>query len=353
MSNEIALHEGIATEVAPLPAHMQEYFGAAGDFNDDLSDGVTGGFGVLSIRAGMFRVKYQGDEDVVRQDQNDPDSDPVRSMEVVLLKASPYLSKIYYKDAYEEGNDNAPDCFSMDGKKPDASAQDPQCETCTKCPHNVWGSKITPAGKKTKACTDARRIAIAPAGDIPNEIYGGPMLLRVPAASLADLATYGKTQRQNGRRYDALVTRLTFDTEASFPKLKFAAKRYLKTNELAQVYEHVQGDTIRRILEEASDMAPPAPKRAETQAQAQAQAASDAAGDLDDGLDAEASAPAPARTTKKKRTKKAVQAAPKAQADDLESAPAAAAPAAAGSNGQTGGFGEELDGILDDLDGLE
>lgn len=354
------MNEIVNTTVSQLPAHMQEYFSAGAEFNDDLSSGVSGGFGVLSIRAGMFRVKYQGDETVVRQDQNDEDSDPVRSMEVVFLKASPHLSKIYYAKAYQEGDDNAPDCFSLDGKTPDPSADDPQCETCAACPHNKFGSKITPAGKKAKACQDARRVAVAPAGDIPNEVYGGPMLLRVPAASLGDLAQYGKTQRQNGRRYDALVTRVSFDTEASFPKLRFNAVRHLNADELMQVYTHISKDVVERILETATDLTDTKPERDETAAQAQkvvADTLSDE-GDLESAGEAPAPAPAARVTTKKKRTKKTAAKANGSSAqgdtiDDLEPAPpsAAAAPASGASTGDAG-FDEELDGILDDLDDL-
>lgn len=242
-----------------LPADIAGLFDVGTD-GDDLASGITGGFAVVSIRGSKWRIKHSGEETPVL-DEND---EPKASLEVVMLGASPNLSRIYYEKDFEEGDAEEPDCYSVDGIAPAADAKHKQCDTCAGCPQAVWGSKITPAGKKAKKCQDSKRIAVVPAGDIANEVYGGPMLLRVPAASLADLASYGKKMKAKGYSYKTIVTRLGFDMDASYPKLTFKAVRVLTEDEVRNVVPHLQGDQIQAILSTAPEVsAPPAEEKSE------------------------------------------------------------------------------------------
>lgn len=240
MSNNMVPIEG-----NKLPTSLASMFSASA-IADDLSAGVTGGFGVVSIRGSKWRIKYQGEETVVTDENNEA----VAGLEFVLIKASPNLSKIFYAEQYAEGNTEAPDCFSNDGIKPDSSVVNPQAPSCDGCKHNQWGSRITESGKKAKACHDTRRVAVVPAGDLKNELYGGPMLLRVPPASLGDLAMFGKAVSQKGLPYCGIITRLSFDLDAAYPKLKFKAVRALTEDEGQVIADWLtEGDAIRRITE--------------------------------------------------------------------------------------------------------
>lgn len=218
--------------------------------SDDLTSGVSGGFAVVSFRGSKWRVKYQGEEHPVLNS----DGDAVSTLEVVLIKANKNISKNFYEEAYSEGAVEAPTCFSLDGITPDPSVQTPISATCARCPKNVFGSRITPAGKKAKACSDNRRMAIAPVGDLANSTFGGPMLLRVPAASLADLKVFGETLKRRGFKYNAVSTRMGFDMDASFPKLTFKAVRPLSDEEAVLVREHLDGDVTDRILATAAEV---------------------------------------------------------------------------------------------------
>lgn len=235
-------------KAAQVPANLASFFQIN---TEDLSAGVSGGFSVVSFRAGKWRIKHQGTEHLVA----DENGDARPSIEVVLLRSSKAISKIYYAKSYADGSADAPDCFSTDGITPDAGAASPQAAACVSCPHNQWGSKITPAGKKSKACSDHRRIAIAPVGDILNEKFGGSMLLRVPPASLSDLSLFGKQVAEKGYAYNAIVTRLGFDADASYPKLTFKAVRPLTEDELQEVVTLMQNtEQMHRILSEASEL---------------------------------------------------------------------------------------------------
>jgi hypothetical protein len=202
----------------------------AGD-NDDLSSGVRGGYGVVSIRGSKFHIKSDGEETTVLND----DGDPVGSLRFVLLKASPNVSKNFYEGGYETGSSEGPSCWSIAGDVPDPNAPNKQADTCAACPNNQFGSRITDAGKKIKACSDSRRIAVIPENDFANEVYGGPMLLRVPASSLSNLAQYGKKMKHRGYPYNTILTRCSFDVAASFPKLEFNAVRPLTDDEANEI----------------------------------------------------------------------------------------------------------------------
>lgn len=330
-----------AVDVSNLPAELQELFDIS--HGDDLSSGVSGGFSVVSIRGSKFRIKHSGEEEPVVDDNGEP----IASLELVIVKAKPEVSKIFYEADYEEGDSSEPDCFSVDGIAPDPNASNKQSIGCAACPHNQWGSRITPAGKKAKRCSDNRRIAVVPLNDLKNDVYGGAMLLRVPAASLSDLSMYGKKMVAKGYPYNAIATRIGFDINASYPKLTFKAMRPLTSDELTIVGEHITGDVVTSILSESIEIAPKPGDKAEEQTGVPAKQDMDdfedeappaAAEAVDDTFeDAEtAPAPAPASRVAKKKTKK--KAAKKADPEPSK------------SEEVTGDA--ELDDILKELDDL-
>lgn len=197
------------------------------DANDDLSAGVSGGFSVVSFRGSKWRIKHGGEETLL----TDNEGETLASVRVVLLKANKHISKNFYKGGFVEGSTDAPDCWSVDGARPDAGVEHPVAPSCASCPNNQFGSRITDTGSKAKACSDSRRVAVIPEGDFANEQFGGPMLLRVPAASLSELAQFGKSMKAKGFPYNTIVTRISFDPDTAYPKLRFNAVRPLTDDE--------------------------------------------------------------------------------------------------------------------------
>lgn len=211
-------------EQAAVPAHIAAMQGGA---NTDLTQGVNSSYPIISYKGKVWHVN-EGDNSTLVADEES--GDPKASIEVVLLKANPKLSKIYYEAGYEEGSTAKPDCYSNDSITPALDAQTPQHTTCGGCPHNAWGSRITDAGGKGKECGDSRRMAVAPVGELDR-----PMLLRVPAASLKELTEFGKTLDKRSAPYSAVVTKVGFDHEVAFPKLTFKALRWLDEEEVEKV----------------------------------------------------------------------------------------------------------------------
>jgi hypothetical protein len=93
----------------------------------DLQSGVSIGFPVLSIKGKVFHIKEGGEAELVEQPDNP--GEPATSLEVVLIKANPHISKVYYELGYEEGADTKPTCYSNDGIKPAPDGEDVQCST--------------------------------------------------------------------------------------------------------------------------------------------------------------------------------------------------------------------------------
>lgn len=213
------------------------------DAVDEFSGGVATGFPSLSIKGREFAITRNGETKTIQRKNEDGDLEAVRSINLVILKGNPHLSKVFYKGKYEEGSDTKPTCFSNDGKAPDPEAVEPQSATCAMCPKNVWGSRITDAGKPARACSDSRRLAVAAADAVDD-----PMLLRVPATSVKTLAEYAKQLKVRGKSLPEVLTRLSFTPGVAFPSLEFEPKGLLGEDLLVSISQVRNSDTVNQII---------------------------------------------------------------------------------------------------------
>ena len=241
--------------IVPLQGNLPAAFQAAGALPDMASAaqaGIQASFAVVGFKGKNWRIKHRGDDKLLL----DQRGVPVPSLDVVIVGISPNISKIFYEGKFVEGQETgAPECFSVDGIKPDPAAQKKQAENCATCPMNIWGSRITDAGKKAKRCQDSRRIAVVPAYDVPNAGYGGPMLLRVPPTSLSALASYTADMQRVGAQPYMVRTQIVFDFNVAYPLFKFAALGWVDDQTAPQVVEAIQHPLIERMLSEAVEEA--------------------------------------------------------------------------------------------------
>lgn len=280
----------------------------------EMTGGTTSGLPVISYRGKVWRVKKSGEE----QAYLDQNGDPVPSIEVVLVKSVPHMSKIFYEKKYSDGDSGPPRCWSSNGKTPDAEVENAISPTCAACPNNVWGSRTSDAGKKGRLCADSRRVAVVMAHEMEeNGAEAEPLLLRIPAASLNPLKDYiEKVLQPKGVPFCALVTRIGFDSEQAHPQLTFRGARFLTDEEAQAVMKLRESDSVNRILNDQD-----APNDATGTTAAKAQVSASAAEDEDDSPAAAPVAP------KSKATKKA-QPRPAVEAEvGIEEAPVAAVPA--------------------------
>lgn len=230
--------------------------------DNSLGEGIRSSYAILSIKASRWRIKYKGNETPITVlNPQTGQMEPVPTLEVVIVKANPFLNKQYYAGKYTEGSNSKPDCYSLDGKVPSHTVEKPVFSNCTLCPKNVYGSAISDDGKKSKACRDTKKLAIVPLADLRNGSLGGPMLFRVPPSALKDLSTMADAMKARGYPYNSVAVRLGFDIEASHPKPTFKAIRPLTDDEAEIVLELFQGDGVANVLAD-NDVVAEAPTEA-------------------------------------------------------------------------------------------
>ncbi len=222
------------------------------DMGRAMTENVQAGFAVVGYKGRTWRIKHGGADTVIMGDNRQP----IGSLEVVIVGVSPNISKNFYEKRYAEGDAESPDCWSVNGRTPDPASPKLQCETCAACPQNVFGSRVTEAGKKAKACQDYRRIAVVPKGDPNNETYGGPMMLRIPPMSLANLARYGQELTRYGAQPYAVGTRLSFDYDVAYPLITLEATGWLDDETAVEVAPILDDPQIERMLEQAPPEGP-------------------------------------------------------------------------------------------------
>lgn len=157
-------------------------------------------------------------------------------MEVVIVNAAGDVSRTYYGSAYDpDGEATAPDCWSPNGRTPDASVSAPQHSNCDSCPKNIEGS----GQGKTKACRFSRRIAVVLAGDIEGDVYQMELKSKSFFYSKKDpgdldhmpFDQYANYVGSQGYNLNNLVTEMRFDEDATVGKLFFRPTKFLEEHE--------------------------------------------------------------------------------------------------------------------------
>lgn len=246
----------VATPVTGLPAHLQEMI--TPEAFDEFAGGVTSGFPIISYRGKTWRIRKSGEEQAYLNDEGEA----IQSIEVVMLKSNPIPSKVFYEDKFSEGDQSPPRCWSANGIKPDTGVVDPISPTCGVCANNVWGSKTTESGAKTRACADVRRCAVAFKHQLEEVELGtrdakdvDVLLLRIPPATLNPLKDYvEKVLKPKGVPPYVLITKIGFDTDVAYPKLTFKGLRFLTKIEVDTALALRDGEDARRILNEALEL---------------------------------------------------------------------------------------------------
>jgi len=342
MSNAITLFD----TPTQLPAYLQNDATAlalAKQIEGDLSGGQS--INRLSLRNGKFRFNKEGVEiGIVRADH----------LDIVIIAANPHVSRTWYAKAFSD-TDSAtrPDCYSKDGRTPEADSPSKQAELCALCPKNVAGSAANGTGK---ACAYKKRVVVVSPDDIEGDAYAldvaamGLFGEDKPAAKQFNLKSYIEALKSNGLIVPSVVTQLSFDDESSVPKLFFKPVRTLTADEWAQVAKRVDDPAVRKMLDDVDN------KTEEGKPVGQpAQLAAPAAPAVDPAVEAAARKAKADKAAAKAAAKAAPVAAPApaaapaakgfgAATAEVATAPAAA-PAAAPASGK--GFTVDLEGFDD------
>jgi len=191
---------------AQLPAYMQQY-AAHANINTAAAMGAGGeSVNHISLKGGRFTIVRGG----VKTPTN------ALALNLVFVRVNDGMNKAFYSTAWNPDEEAKPPvCASDDGVTPRADSEQPQCSTCAACPQNAFGSRINPqTGKKAKACMDKKFVAVVD----PNNPSGEMLRLMVPADSLSTLGAFLRGLPPQVPYY-AVVAEVSFDQNASYPKL--------------------------------------------------------------------------------------------------------------------------------------
>ena len=211
-----------------LPSYLQT---SKDDATNALAGTGEGGLGArrISIKGGVFREFIGGKEYRVSEE---------RSMNVVIIKAAPKVSRIYYAGSYTEGEAVSPTCWSSDSQRPDEKVKDKQAATCLTCPQNIKGS----GQGDSRACRYQQRLAVVVDGEVDKgEVY---QLVLPPTSVFGDgekgkhpLQAYARHLKSHDTPITGVVTEMRFDTASPTPKLVFKPVRPVTEDEFNRIQE--------------------------------------------------------------------------------------------------------------------
>ena len=206
-----------------------------------LMGGAVGSSKRISIKGGVFRLISGGKEMASVED---------RHLDIIVVKAAPKVSRMFYAKSYDAENISGPDCWSNDGETPDASIRGAQSVSCVTCPQNIAGS----GQGNSRACRYQQRLAVV----LENDPSGDILQLTLPATSIFGKEDGDKRPLQAYVRHLALasppvdvekiVTRMKFDMKSESPKLIFAPVRWLTEEEYAVTKEQGASDDANRAV---------------------------------------------------------------------------------------------------------
>ena len=156
-------------------------------------------------------------------------------LRVVIVGVAPDVQRTFYAKAYDPNAEpTAPDCWTNDGRKPDASIKAPQGKNCETCPQNVKGS----GQGETRACRFKRRLAVI----LPEEV-GGNNEGDIYQLEVASKSIFGKGVGQvfplnayidyviaNGENIDGVVTEIDFNENNNNQSVLFRAVDFVSSD---------------------------------------------------------------------------------------------------------------------------
>jgi len=240
--NNIIIPLGQAKAPAASRAAIASGQGYTGNFAANIAESIPR----LSIKGKEFTAIIDGVTKVLTNPQT---GEVYQQLDVVLVNSSKFIAKSYYIKGFNEGDTNPPDCWSLDGMRPDPSVVNKVHATCPDCPMNAFNSKPARAADKMgpKACADSKRVVVV----IPHQLSRpNPtvLLLRVPQSSHKNMKAYVQLIERHGFQPNACVTRLSFQSGESFPKLLFNFAYPLDDTQYAAVKALADGDQVNAIL---------------------------------------------------------------------------------------------------------
>jgi hypothetical protein len=211
------------TNLTILNEDLPDFLQTAGV--SDLTKQLAGRTGVKRIvpKNGIFR-KTVGGEEMGKVKGN---------VNAIIVNASPAVGRIFYAKQWSpDAEPTAPDCFSNDGRAPDAGSVNPQADRCDSCQQNIKGS----GQGNSKACRYSRRIALVLEEDFGTSLEGSVYQMNLASKSLFGdsvgdnthtFENYSKYLANNGKSLDYVITQISFNEDNDNQSVLFTPTRYI------------------------------------------------------------------------------------------------------------------------------
>jgi len=173
---------------------------------------------------------------------------------VIVINASAHVGRIFYANQWTpDAEPTAPDCFSNDGRAPDAGANNPQNDRCDNCPKNIKGS----GQGQSKACRYSRRLAVMLEEDFGTTLEGSVYQINLASKSLFGeslsdkvhpFENYTKYLANNGKNIDHLVTTILFNEDNDNQSVLFTANRFINRTEFDALNKVASNPEVQRLV---------------------------------------------------------------------------------------------------------
>ena len=212
----------------------------------ELTKQLAGKTGVKRIvpKNGIFR-KVVGGEEMGKVKGN---------LNAIIVNASPAVGRIFYaKQWTPDAEPTAPDCFSNDGRAPDAGSTNPQADRCDSCQQNIKGS----GQGNSKACRYSRRIAMVLEEDFGTSLEGEVYQMNLASKSLFGegsgdnthtFENYSKYLSNNGKSLDYVVTQISFNEENDNKSVLFTPTGYINKTQYAVTSQVAQKPEVLKMV---------------------------------------------------------------------------------------------------------
>lgn len=228
---------------------MPDYLKEVGYVDEGLADGIAIRSPKLSVTtAKEFTITKGGVTQILDQ----------RSIRCVLVASSQTLTKAWYEKAFTPGSNEAPDCFSNDGKVPAPGVAKPQHANCAGCPKNAFGSH--PTTGRGKACGDRKLVVVVWEGD-PDTL----MTFNAPTMTLSNLAKLNSELKAANVPLQSVLVEFSFDPQITYPVVKLSAVGFVDKASLLRFKQLADSDEVKSMLREvdyepAAEAAPSVPQ---------------------------------------------------------------------------------------------
>jgi len=235
----------ITTDNGGLPDYLREM----GGYQDE---GLGAGIAPRAPKLGItqdkrFTLTKDGQtiqlQDVLTDASGNKVAVPAQMVRVIVVAASSTLTKAWYETGYEAGKNDAPDCFSNDGKVPAPGVAKPQCSNCAQCPKNAFGSN--PVTGRGKACSDRKMIVVVWEGE-PETL----MTFNVPTMSLQSLQKLDTELKNANIPMQSVLIGLQFDPSVSYPVVKMQPLGFVDKDTTVRLREAAQSAEVGSLLRE-------------------------------------------------------------------------------------------------------